>query len=136
MRARVQEVQADIRRGVRRSQTGQDMTPRISEADWQRTVTDALTLYGWRWTHFRPANTGRGWRTPLSGSPGFPDIVAVREYTLYFIELKAEAGRLTLDQQDWQAALLECVDLDLAPRGTQYYVWRPSDFDEVMEVLK
>ena len=117
------------------------MTPRISEADFQRTVTDALTLYRWRWTHFRPANTGRGWRTPLSGSPGFPDIVAVRGKNILFIELKSEKGRISQEQADW----LYELDADWKwyyekkmQRGGPVVacVWRPSDWDQVMEVLK
>ena len=105
----------------------------VSEADFQRAVCDALTLFNWRWTHFRPANTGRGWRTPLSGSPGFFDIVAVRRGAVLFIELKGERGKVAPEQWDWHIEVN--TDTDLHPT-TQAYVFRPSDWDQVLEVLK
>ena len=45
----------------------------------QKRLTDALTLFGWRWVHSRPAITAKGWRTALEGSPGFVDILAVQD---------------------------------------------------------
>ena len=50
----------------------------MTEAQFQNAVTEALTVFGWRWIHFRPARSEKGWRTPLSGAPGFPDLCAVR----------------------------------------------------------
>jgi hypothetical protein len=100
----------------------------MTEREFQRTVTDSLSALGWRWTHFRPARTNRGWRTPLSGDPGFPDIVAVRDDRVLWIELKAEAGRLSEEQGRWLAAL------GLA--GQDVHCWRPSDWDLIEETLR
>ena len=100
----------------------------ILERDWQRTVTDALTALGWTWTHFRVARSAKGWRTPISGHPGFPDVVAVRGDRVMFVELKSEQGRLSEDQAAWLLAL------GLA--GAEVHVWRPSDWPEIEELLR
>ena len=99
----------------------------VTEADWLRTVTDYATLRGWLWTHFRPAQTDRGWRTSLSGYPGFPDIFAVRGNRVVVVELKSMNGRLTEGQREW---------LDrLSLTGIETHVFRPSDWSEVERVL-
>ena len=100
----------------------------ILERDWQKTVTDALDVFGWRWIHFRPARTEKGWRTPVSGFAGFPDVVAVRADRVVYIELKTEGGRLGQGQAEWLAAL------GLA--GAEVHCWRPSDWAEVEEFLR
>jgi hypothetical protein len=100
----------------------------MTEADFQRTVTDTLRLFGWRWTHFRPARTDRGWRTPLSGDAGFPDVVAVRGDRVLWAELKAEKGRLSDEQAKWLAAL--------GMAGQSVHCWRPSDWPTIEELLR
>jgi hypothetical protein len=82
---------------------------------------ELAVMRGWLLTHFRPAMTAKGaWVTPLSGSPGFPDLVLVRGPRLVFVELKSQVGRLTKEQLRWQEALLEA--------GAEHYVWRPMDW--------
>jgi VRR-NUC domain len=101
----------------------------VSEDDFQKAVTDALTLFGWRWVHFRPARTLRGWRTALSGSPGYPDLTAVRGDRVIFIELKAQRGELRDEQREWFSALgaTGCVEV---------HCWRPSDWAEIEELIR
>jgi hypothetical protein len=99
-----------------------------SEEDFQKAVTDALTAFGWLWTHFRPGRTAKGWKTALSGAPGFPDIVAVRRDRVLFIELKTEKGRLSEDQERWLSVL------GLA--GADVHCWRPSDWPAIEETLR
>lgn len=55
---------------------------------------------------------------------GFPDLVLARNGVVLFAELKSEKGRLREDQRSWINALGEIA-----------HVWRPSDFDEIKEVL-
>jgi hypothetical protein len=100
----------------------------VTEREFQLAITDALTLFGWRWCHFRPARTQRGWRTALSGAPGFPDVVAVRGDQVLFAELKAETGRLSEDQGRWLA--------ELGSAGADVHCWRPSDWDAIEETLR
>jgi hypothetical protein len=100
---------------------------RITEADFSTQVEGLLNLSGWRWHHSRPARTKDGWVTPISGDPGIPDIIAVRGDELIWIELKSERGRLTPGQYAWIGSLRVA--------GQRVYLWRPSDWDEVVEIL-
>jgi Holliday junction resolvase len=102
--------------------------PRVTEREFERAVLEALRTFGWRFTHFRPARTERGWRTPLSGDAGFPDLVAVRGERVLFVELKAEKGRLRDEQAEWLSAL--------GRAGQAVHCWRPSDWPAIEETLR
>ena len=101
----------------------------ITERDWQRQVTDAAELFGWSWAHFRPAQTSKGWRTPVSGplGAGFPDLILARADRLLFAELKAEGARLRPEQVGV---------LDVLRQAAECHVWRPSDLPHVLEILR
>lgn len=102
---------------------------RLTEAAFQRQVTDLAKLYGWRFVHFRAAVTRSGkWATPIQGDPGFPDLVLVhpRRGLVVFAELKRQGGRTTAAQRAWLA--------DLRQVGVAYE-WRPSDWPEIVAVL-
>jgi len=101
---------------------------KITERDFSSQVEDLLRLYGWRWSHFRPARTKDGWVTALSGDKGFPDYVAVKEARVLFIELKSEKGQLSEEQWEWL--------YDLRDSMVEAYVWRPSDFDKIVGILE
>jgi hypothetical protein len=61
---------------------------------------------------------------------GFPDRVLVRGDRVIFAELKRErrvATPLTAEQRRWLDAL--------AGAGMECYLWRPSDLDEVAQIL-
>lgn len=60
--------------------------------------------------------------------PGFLDLVMVREDRIVWAELKTEIGKMSAAQQKWYDAL------DRA--GEFVYLWRPSDWWEIVEVLK
>ena len=106
--------------------------PPLTETEFQRQVTDLAELFGWQWAHFRPAQTSRGWRTPVSGplGSGFPDLVLARarDRRLLFAELKTDRGRVTPDQ--------ERIHETLAAAGQPVNVWRPADFELIAEVLR
>lgn len=106
-------------------------TPAVTEKDFQRQVTDLAELLGWSWAHFRPAQTARGWRTPVSGplGAGWPDLVLVRprDGRIVFAELKQDKAR-TSSQQDSVLDVLRSV--------AAVHVWRPRDFDRITEVLR
>lgn len=99
----------------------------MREADFQWAVIEIARLKGWRVAHFRPARTRRGWRTPVAADgKGYPDLTLVRERIVY-AELKAEKGQLTHEQEQWIQALQQA--------GAEAYVWRPSDWSAVLQVL-
>jgi len=77
---------------------------RVTESEWLTAVADALDYTGWWWYHTRPARRKNGrWVTATqgSGSRGFPDVVAVRDDRVLFLERKAENGRVSPEQTDW-----------------------------------
>lgn len=125
----------------------------ILERDFQRQVTDLAELFGWSWAHFRPAQTARGWRTPVSGplGKGWPDLtlVRVRDRRLIFAELKRDGQKPNADQAAVLAALTAVADddielaaarvpdlYDFPVRTVEVHLWQPADFDAIAEVLR
>ena len=89
----------------------------MTEEQWLQQVRELARLKGWRIYHTRDSRRS---------DPGFPDLVLVRGDRLIFAELKREKGRLTESQRTWLAALEETAET---------HVWRPSDWEAVIEVL-
>ena len=89
----------------------------MTEEQWLQQVRELARLKGWRIYHTRDSRRS---------DPGFPDLVLVRGERLIFAELKREKGRLSDSQRTWLAALEETAET---------HVWRPSDWDTVIEVL-
>jgi hypothetical protein len=92
----------------------------MSEAQWQQRILDLAAFR--RWRVFHPYDSRRS-------SPGWPDLALVRDGRLVMAELKSETGRLTTAQRSWLA------DLSAVP-GLEVFVWRPSDWPRVLEVLR
>ena len=107
--------------------------PQISEADFQSQVIQLARTLGWRVAHFRVVRVQRRdgsirYMTPVQADgTGFPDLVLVRDRVI-FAELKAERGRTSPEQDAWMAWL--------SSAGAECYLWRPSDWNEICEVLK
>ena len=91
----------------------------ITEKDFLQQVKDLALLCGWRSYH-----TWGSFHSPS----GFPDLVLVRSDRLIFAELKSDKGKVSPDQTAWQEAL--------AGTGNDVYLWRPSEWDSIVEVLK
>lgn len=138
--------------------------PPQTERAFLDAVIELATLRHWESFHARPGMTGHGWRTPGQGTmaKGWPDLLLARPPRLIFAELKADAGHLTPEQgrvlellgrlmveapeipEDFpipkQRSYLDGVfaGLDKAlgegPK-VEVYVWRPADFDRIMETL-
>lgn len=89
----------------------------LSEKDLQQRIIQAAGLYGWRVAHFRPARTAQGWRTPMQGDVGVPDLILARDGRVVLAELKSAHGRTTPDQDLWLEAL-----------GDHGRLWRPADW--------
>jgi len=59
---------------------------------------------------------------------GFPDLCMCRDKRIIFAELKTEKGKTTVEQEKW----LEKFNKTSA----EVYLWRPSDFNKICEILK
>jgi hypothetical protein len=97
----------------------------VTEAELQQRVMDTARLYGWLCVHHRPAHTSRGWRTPVQGDRGVPDLILARQGRVLLAELKTDRGQLGPGQGEWLEAL--------GPHGR---LWRPRDWDDVLTELK
>ena len=106
--------------------------PSIRESDFQKQVTELAELLGWSWAHFRPAETARGWRTPVSGplGKGFPDLVLVHpvKRRVLFAELKRDGAKLSVDQRS-------VIDTFMTA-GAQCATWWPADWDLIVRELQ
>ena len=108
------------------------MTLTITEDELLSAITDALTLYQWRWTHIRRSD-----RAQLMGHQGVPDIIAARRGVVYFIELKSARGRLDAEQFAWMHALGWSEDFPNATNldRVRLRVWWPEDLDRALAEL-
>ena len=92
----------------------------ITEKQWLAQVAEIAGLC--RWT------TYHGW-VSVHSPAGWPDLVLCRPPRLLFAELKSERGKTTPAQDHWLGLLGQCP-------GIEVFVWRPSDLDDVVRVLR
>lgn len=91
----------------------------ILEKDWQRTVTDLARQLGWRIYHTHDSRRS---------AHGFPDLVLVRDRDrVIYLELKREKTRPTPEQVAWLR--------DLIGAGAEAYIARPSDLEQLAQIL-
>ncbi len=100
--------------------------PPMSEDDFQGRVMDLAKQCGWMVCHYLPAirQSGRV-STAIKGDRGAPDLILARRGVVLLVELKTNKGVVSPDQRAWLAAL--------DGYGT---VWRPKDWDRVVETLR
>jgi hypothetical protein len=121
--------------------------PKLTERRWLQQLIGSLqrngvgrtggllTMFGWRAWHDVSTNAPRNCqacKAPLHlprNEPGFPDLVLVRGDTLWFVELKADRGKLTDAQRGWLEALGEV-------RHVRVGVWRPEDLETITEIMR
>jgi len=103
----------------------------MTETQFASAVEDLLERCHWKWCHFRPARVLKHgietWVTPLSGHKGLPDYIATKNGRLLIFELKGDTGKISPDQMGWLNPLRETK--------AETYVWFPSDWDQLQEVL-
>lgn len=101
----------------------------LTEREFQAQITEYAELCGWSWAHFRPAETSKGWRTPVSGpmGKGWPDLVLVRGRRLIFMEVKRAGAMATADQ---------LRVLDLLADAVETYTVAPKDWDFIERELR
>ena len=107
-----------------------DRTRIVSEKDFQGAVITLARYNGWKVMH--PYSSFRT-------TPGFPDLTMVRDGRLIFAELKTNTGRLSPAQKEWGQLLrkvaLETTNNLTEPGVVKYFLWRPSDWDEIERML-
>jgi hypothetical protein len=116
---------------------------RETEEGFKNRIIEYAHLKGWLVHHDRPAKTSKGWRTAIQGDEGFPDLVLARDGRVIFAELKSEKGRVSREQRAWMEALPWRVHWPVPQKGgeaTRIFsavaVWRPSDWPQIVELLK
>jgi len=96
---------------------------KLTEKQFQEQVIDLAHIYHWKVAHFRPAQTSKGWRTPVGADgKGFPDLVLARKGQVLFIELKSDDGKVTEEQREWLNEL-------------DGILWRPQDLETIAKVV-
>jgi hypothetical protein len=91
----------------------------ITEKAFQQQIRELAVIYHWKYHHT--------W-TMMHSPRGFLDVVMVRGERLIFAELKTNKGMLTPYQQEWLDALKETK--------AEVYIWRPSDFNKIIEIMR
>ena len=97
---------------------------------WESEIIAKAKAEGWLVHHVRPAKTAKGWRSPISGHKGFPDIALVHPArgTFFVVEAKTGAATLSKEQNEWRQALV---------RARVYYcVWHPEMRDAIYKTLE
>ena len=103
----------------------------MTEAQFQTQIIDLARLYGWRIAHFRPAWSRDGKRCMTAvqaDGAGWPDLTLVKGSRLIFAEIKTDTGKVSQSQQEWLDALKETK--------AECYLWRPADFEKIVEILR
>lgn len=98
----------------------------ITEKDFQGQIKDLAKLFGWLYYHT--------WRS-IHSPAGFPDCVMIRGGRLIFAELKSEKGKLSEKQEEWITAMRLGQKFATMPNW-EVYVWRPSQIEEIIEILR
>lgn len=96
------------------------------EDEFKLWVLEVAQLHHWLVVHYRPAKTARGWRTPLEGDKGAPDMILAKVGRLPILaELKSDTGTVYPEQKRWAEAIHpDC-----------YRLWRPRDRPAVLAEL-
>ena len=89
---------------------------KMTEAAWQMSIIKQAHACGWLAVHFKPSKVGDHYLTQVLGDAGSPDLLLARNGVLLLIEVKAQRGRLSPEQERWRDAI--------GPQ--QWRCWRPS----------
>lgn len=94
-------------------------TIKLSEKQFQQQVVHLAQLYGWKVYHTYDSR---------HSEKGYPDLCLLKGTRLMYAELKKEDGKVTPEQQEW-------LNLLKASGKPEVYLWRPSNWPEIQEVL-
>ena len=93
----------------------------VGEKDFQRAVIKMAEENLWLVYH--------PWLS-VKSKAGFPDLTCLRGRRLVFAELKAESGTPSAAQLTWGEALA------VVGGHVEHYFWRPSNWSQIMDILK
>lgn len=96
-----------------------DLAKLVTEKELQATVIEIMEWEKWLCYHTHDSRRS---------NPGFPDLVAVRQGRLMFVEFKSERGKLRPEQIDWLDALVRSHG--------EVYVVRPSTQNQFLEAMR
>ena len=102
----------------------------ISERQFQDMVIELALRCGWLVHAERPGLTSKGYRTPIQGIVGYPDLTMchVKMGRVVWAELKSEKGKVTAMQKAW----LDALKL----KEKEVYIWRPSMWEQIVSTLR
>lgn len=104
----------------------------MKESEFQDNIIELAQLKGWMVAHFRAVRVQRRDGSVYHCTPvqaqgaGFPDLILLKEGRLIVAELKSDKGKTSPEQDKW---------LDLFCTVSEAYVWRPKQWDKIVEVL-
>ncbi|CAN5668110.1 hypothetical protein BH24ACT5_BH24ACT5_30640 [soil metagenome] len=101
---------------------------RPSETECERTIVEAARMLGYLVHGSRPATSQKGWRTPLKGDRGFPDLVICGHGHCFMVELKRKPNRIEPAQQAW-FDVLTAAGIDVR------VVWVPEQQQQFIDTL-
>jgi len=90
----------------------------LTEKQFSQQVVDVGKTFGWL--------VYRTWRS-IHSPAGFPDLTMVKGERLIFAELKSAKGKVSPKQEEW---------LDALKAVAETYLWRPDDFEGILEILR
>ncbi len=105
--------------------------PLVSEKEFQRTVIEYAQALNFKVYHQLDTGKCKKCGEPNYSKrvgPGFVDLVIAGHGKLIFAELKSENGSLSDNQRKWAEVLVST--------GARVYLWKPSDWSQIEEVLK
>lgn len=101
----------------------------MKEAEFAARIEDTLNMLRLRWHHETDSRRSKA---------GFPDYCIVGPYGVLFLEIKADKGRVTPQQQAWIDDLTKAEpanDVDSQPCVIAYVAY-PKDWPKVLSDLK
>lgn len=103
----------------------------VTELDYEQTILDMAKIAGWRRHGERPALSKKGYRTPIKGEAGWPDLILAKGRQMIAAELKVirPDNKPTLDQIAWLERL------DAIPGVTALVLWLPDEMDRFNAAL-
>lgn len=93
--------------------------PAITEKAWQAQVVALCRTLGYRVQHHRIS---------MLSASGWPDLQLWKPGRFLMAELKTDKGKVSAAQQD-------VID-SLKAAGIAVFVWRPADFDYMVDILQ